>query len=174
MRAELPLMAWLAMAAPTACQRDERAVEAPALTAREYSERIASARAAVERDPRDRRAWIELGNDYFDTQRRAEAVEAYASALELEPDDPDVLTDQGIMLRELGAFDRALANFERANRLQPTHLHSLFNIGVLCASDLHDRARAVRAWRKVIDTAPGSPQAEDARRAIDELEGGAR
>lgn len=142
----------------------------PSPTAQADKERsIALGQQIVARDPRNAKAWIQLGNDYFDTHRAQQSVDAYAKALEIEPNNPDVLTDQGVMYRELGQFDRAIANFKKANQLKPDHVQSLFNMGVVYHNDLKDSAKALQAWDRVVQLAPASSQAADARRAIAEI-----
>jgi len=136
--------------------------------AAELDAHIAATRRLVEANPKDRRAWVTLGNAYFDADRPQESIEAYERALQLDPNDPDVITDQGVMYVALRQFDRALANFQRANRLEPNHRQSLFNIGVAYAG-LEDLDKAEEAWNRVIQTAPGTPDAERARAAIAQL-----
>ncbi len=131
--------------------------------------RIAAGEQIVARDPKNLRAWIELGNDYFDTHQRQKAVDAYAKALELDPNNPDVLTDQGVMYRELGAYDKAVTNFQKANKINPRHMQSLFNLGVVYAYDLKDTDKATEVWNRLIETDPASPHAAQARQAIDEM-----
>jgi cytochrome c-type biogenesis protein CcmH/NrfG len=135
------------------------------------SAQIAAAQGVVEKDPKNVRAWVALGNLYFDTHQAQKSVDAYARALELQPDDPDVLTDQGVMYRALGAFDKAVANFERASNIAPQHLQSLFNLGVVYGFDLKDRAKAEAAWNRILRMAPASDQAAQARQALAELQG---
>lgn len=135
-----------------------------------FQARIAQHQAIVARDPKNVGAWIQLGNDYFDTRQPRKAIEAYGRALELQPDNPNVLTDQGVMYRDLGEFQQALANFEKASRVDPKHPQSVFNMGVVYANDLNQPAKAIEAWRRVIEIAPQSPQAAQARQAIEGLE----
>jgi cytochrome c-type biogenesis protein CcmH/NrfG len=144
---------------------------APAAAPIDAAAQIATAQGVVERDPKNVRAWVALGNLYFDTHQHQKSVDAYARALELEPDSPDVLTDQGVMYRALGAYDKAVANFEKASRLAPQHLQSLFNLGVVYAFDLKDRARAEAAWNKILQIAPTSEHAAQARQALADLQG---
>jgi len=132
-------------------------------------QRIEINRKLTQTDPKARPAWVQLGNDYFDTRQFQKAIEAYERALELEPKDPDVLTDQGVMYQEVGQFDRAIANFEKANKLNPAHVQSLFNIGVVYANGKKDPQKAAAAWKKVIAVAPQSPQAQAARQALTEM-----
>lgn len=135
-----------------------------------FQARIAQHQAIVSRDPKNVGAWIQLGNDYFDTRQPRKAIEAYGRALELQPDNPNVLTDQGVMYRDVGEFQQAIANFEKASRIDPKHPQSVFNMAVVYANDLGDPKKAAEAWRKVIQIAPQSPQAEQARQALAALE----
>ncbi len=132
-------------------------------------QRIAGLQSVVARDPKNVRAWISLGNDYFDTHQAQKAVEAYGRALELEPNNADVLTDQGVMFRELKQFDKAIANFQKAAQVDPRHVQSLFNLGVVYAYDLKDTAKAEKAWNEVVQRNPMSPQATQAQQAIADL-----
>jgi len=110
--------------------------------------------------------WIALGNRYFDLQQREKAIQAYSKALELQPNNPDVLTDQGVMYRELGALDQAKANFEKASTIDPQHLQSQLNLGVLYAQDLKDPDKAITIWTHLIQIAPTSVQAVKANAYI--------
>jgi tetratricopeptide (TPR) repeat protein len=121
---------------------------------------------AVEAGAGTAKYWIARGNRYFDSQQLEKAVEAYGKALELEPNNPDVLTDQGVMYRELGALDQAKANFEKASTIDPKHLQSLLNLGVLYAQDLKDPDKAITTWTRVIQIAPASVQAAKANAYI--------
>jgi cytochrome c-type biogenesis protein CcmH/NrfG len=135
----------------------------------EHQRRIAAAQSIVARDPKNVQAWIQLGNDYYDTRQAQKAVEAYGRALELRPNDPNVLTDQGNMYRELGQFEKAIANFQKASQADPKHVQSLFNMGIVFAHDLTQPKKAIEAWERVIQVAPQSEQAAQARRSIEEL-----
>jgi cytochrome c-type biogenesis protein CcmH/NrfG len=128
--------------------------------------RIAATKAQLAANPKDVDALVQLGNDYFDTHQPQLAVDAYAKALTLAPDNPkaaDILTDQGVMYRELKNYDKALANFKQAGKLNPNHLPSLLNLGVVYATDLHDMPSARKVWTRIVEVAPGTPQAEQAK-----------
>jgi tetratricopeptide (TPR) repeat protein len=139
----------------------------------ELQGRIAMNQSIVARDPKNVQAWIQLGNDFFDAHQAQKAIEAYGRALELRPDDANVLTDQGIMYRALGQFDKAIANFEKANRADPKHVQSLYNIGVVYSADLKKPKEAIAAWNRVIQIAPQSEQAASARAGIEGLKASA-
>jgi cytochrome c-type biogenesis protein CcmH/NrfG len=135
----------------------------------EAQSRIFAAQQAVQSDPKNTGAWIALGNDYFDSGKPQQAVDAYAKALELDPDNPDVLTDQGVMYRDLKAFDKAIANWEKAQKVNPKHIQSLYNLGVVYAHDMKQPGKAQKAWKKVIELAPSSPQAAQAKDGLASL-----
>lgn len=135
----------------------------------EIQSRIFATEQMVQKDPNNTEAWIALGNDYFDDHKPQQAVDAYAKALALKPDNADVLTDQGVMYRDLKAYDKAIANFEKAQKINPKHVQSLYNIGVVYANDLKLPDKARKAWTKVIELAPGSPQAAQAQEGLAKL-----
>ena len=136
----------------------------------DYQRRITEAEKIVARDPKNAQVWTQLGNDYFDTHQQQKAIDAYAKALALQPDDPDVLTDQGVMYRQLGQFEKAIANFHKANQLNPSHVQSVFNEGIVYSQDLKNPAKAREAFNKVVQLAPGSPQAAQATQLLAGLE----
>ena len=167
-----PVVAAATAPAPAAPAAPPQAAPPPEPGPLDAAERIASARAVLDKDPKNVRAWIELGNLYFDTKQPQKSVDAYARALELDPGNPDVLTDQGVMYRALGSYDRAVTNFQKASEIDPQHVQSLYNMGVVYAFDLKDPARAEAAWNRVIQVAPGSENAAQARQALAQLRGG--
>jgi cytochrome c-type biogenesis protein CcmH/NrfG len=145
---------------------------APPMPGDNFQARITQMQQVVARDPKNVQAWIQLGNDYFDTRQPQKAIDAYGRALELRPSDPNVLTDQGVMYRDVGQFDRAIANFQKANEVDPKHVQSLYNMGVVYLNDLKQPKKAVEAWNKVIQVAPQSEQAAQARMGIEQVKPG--
>jgi cytochrome c-type biogenesis protein CcmH/NrfG len=135
------------------------------------AQRIAVTEQLVAQDPKNLQAWIQLGNDYFDTHQAQKSIDAYARALALDPNNADVITDQGVMYREIGQFDKALANFEKASKLNPRHQMSLYNAGVVLAFDKKDAKKATEAWNRVIAIDPASPTAAQARSQIQAMSG---
>jgi len=172
LRADEPVIAAPTGAPPAPGSAADAAAAAEGGPTPELANHIAVLEQVVRSDPKNHDAWVQLGNAYFDSHQHQQSVDAYARALQLRPDDPNVLTDQGIMYRALRQYDRALANFQQANRLDPKHLQSLYNQGVVYGFDLHDRTRAEEAWNKLIRLAPGSDDANRARAAMAQLPAG--
>lgn len=128
--------------------------------------RIAEAEKIVARDPQNVQAWISLGNDYFDTAQPQKAINAYGKALELNPNNPNVLTDQGVMFRQVGWYDKALANFEKAQKVDPKHLQSLYNIGVVYREDMKQPDKAFQIWARYLEMDSTSPTAQQIKAAM--------
>ena len=135
----------------------------------EVTARINALREMVKGDPKNLSAWVELGNLYFDTDRPEEAIEAYSNYLALNPDNPDVRTDLGIMYRKLGDIDRALEEFREAAQIAPRHVNSRYNIGVILLHDKQDANGAVKAWEEYLLVDSKSERAERVRMQIEKL-----
>jgi cytochrome c-type biogenesis protein CcmH/NrfG len=131
-----------------------------------YQQQITTLEGIVARDPENRNAWVQLGNNYFGSDQPIKAIEAYDKALELGPDDPNVLTDQGTMFRRVGWYDRAVSNFQRAAELDPNHVQSRYNLGVVYRYDLQDFPKAIAAWESFLALNPGG-NVEQIRTEVD-------
>ncbi len=138
----------------------------------DYQKNINNLEAILAKEPTNRNAWVQLGHNYFDSNQPMKAIEIYAKALEMDDNDPDVLTDQGIMYRRVGWFDKAIDNFEKANELNPSHVQSLYNLGIVYRDDLGGQEKAKEAWTRYLDSAPVGKGADQVRTMIDHMENG--
>jgi len=129
-------------------------------------------KAAVRENPGDRTAWVKLGHNYFDSGQPIEAIEAYDKALEIDGNDPDVLVDQGVMYRQLGWFQKAIGNFQKANKLNPNHANSFFNMGIVFSQDLDEKEKAKAAWNSFLKIVPIGKGADRVRTMLDHMENG--
>ena len=126
----------------------------------------------VGKNPQDMQAWIQLGNLYFDGNKPRDAIRAYEGALAVNGDNPDVLTDMGIMHRQLGEFERATEKFTRASKINPRHEQSRFNLGVVLFFDLNRKDEARGVWRSLVNINPEARTPDGAllRIMLDELQ----
>ncbi len=76
-------------------------------------------------------------------------------------------TDLGISYYYANQPDRALAQFDRSLAIDPTHAKTLLNIGIVRAYGKDDLEGAVKAWQRVVDLAPDSPEGKVAKQALD-------
>ncbi|MFL6584453.1 MAG: tetratricopeptide repeat protein [Chthoniobacterales bacterium] len=113
---------------------------------------------------------VDLGNDAYDQQKWASAIAEYERAISLGRDTPDVRTDLGNSYRFSGNFQKALEQYQIAQRQNPNHEQSLFNQGSLYAQNLGDPIDGMAKWREFIARFPSSPRAAEAHRLLAELE----
>jgi tetratricopeptide (TPR) repeat protein len=141
---------------------------APAQTAPPLDESRASAlRAAAERNPNDAETRVQLGNLYFDAERFDEASRWYEAALATDPRNVNASTDLGISYYYMNQPDRALAQFDRSLAIDPNHSKTLLNVGIVRAFGKQDLEGATKAWQRVLEVAPTSPEARAAKQALD-------
>lgn len=154
----------------------------------DYRQRIAELEMVVANDPRNPQALTMLANDYYDTDQPQKAIDTYAKALELDPRNPNLLTDQGVMYKRLGEndralansdkahvnFEKALANFEKAQSIDPKHLQSLYNIGIIYAEDLKQSEKAMKTWAHYLELDSTSPAAQQVKRLIEQIKASSR
>ena len=132
-------------------------------------QKLTELKSIVAADPANFQAWTALGKEYFDSNQFMDSIEAYDKALEIQPNSPDVLTDQGVMFKRLGWFDRAIQNFNKANEVDPTHATSVYNLGIVYRYDLQDFAKAEKAWTRFLEISPTGPGSDRVRQDLEFL-----
>jgi cytochrome c-type biogenesis protein CcmH/NrfG len=179
--------------------RTAQASPTPAITAMDqYEQAIVEARQATEQSPADPQAWVMLGNYLYDSAqivrenmpdsslyqermpRWLEAGQAYARALDLQPDNPPVLADKGISLCYYGAgigdqsfVTQGLADMRAAVAALPNDPLVQLNLGNCLVSTLPPQSEeAIASWQKVLQITPAdSPLAQRARELINQHQG---
>jgi len=121
------------------------------------------------REPDNRNAWFQLAHTYFDLNQSMDAIEAYDKALELDGNDPHALTDQGIMYRKVGWFEKAIGNFSKANEIKPDHSPSLLNLGFVYRDDLNDIEKAKAAWTRYLEIDSQGEHADQVKAMINDM-----
>lgn len=121
----------------------------------------------IQDDPHNVAAFVRLGNLHYDVQMWDQAVGYYRQALELQPDNPDVMTDLGVCLRGLGQYEQALEMFEGASGLNPDHHQSRFNVVIVAGFDLNQWDRADAALRELEAMNPRPPRTDELRTALE-------
>ena len=101
-----------------------------------------------------------LGNWNYDQRNWPHAIEHYEKAIAAGADNPDVRTDLGNCFRFLGQPEKALEQYQIAQKENPLHENSLFNQISLFADLLHDNERAAAAAQDFLTRFPQSSRAE--------------
>ncbi len=123
----------------------------------------------AERDTNNVPSRIELGNMYFDGERYADAIKWYEQALKLSPKDVNVSTDLAVSYYYLGQVDQALSQFDYSLGIDPRHLKTLLNQGIVKAFGKQDLKGAMASWEEVLKIAPDSQEGASAKRALENL-----
>jgi len=79
-----------------------------------------------------------------------EALEAYNSALKLDPANADLFNELGNVYEELGALDSAEKSYYQAISLRPNHANAYYNLGLLYES-IYRIPEAFRSYAKSLE-----------------------
>src|SRR5690606_2958970 len=133
------------------------AIDAPpavaAATPRTMEEAVVQLEAELERNPGRADGWMLLARSYEMLDRRIEARDAYARALELDPDNPDLLV-QAAQARLFAAPDKkldaeAVAILKRSLELQPQQQRARWFLGVWQRQEGR-AAEAAETWQPLL------------------------
>lgn len=131
----------------------------------------------------DTTAWVGLGNTYYDwavytiqkknnsmdaLKKFAEAEKAYKKALELSPDNLNVMVDLAAVYYYQGKLDEARDLLDKVISKDPKNPAALFNAG-LVARDQGDFKAAIAYFEKFIKNNPKDPNVKTAQNLIDSL-----
>ncbi|NLI77225.1 MAG: tetratricopeptide repeat protein [Candidatus Riflebacteria bacterium] len=104
----------------------------------------------------------------IDLQERGlfdQAVDAYARALELEPDNEDVLLNLGAAWLQKGVAQKAVELLSRVLTRNPDHALALFNIGKAYLF-LDDLPKALAAFERTEEFLPDDPEVRKSRAQV--------
>lgn len=121
----------------------------------------------IQKNPGDVQAWTRLANIYQDGGMFQEAIEFYKRASELEPRNANLLTDMAICYQELRQFDTALLALESAQKADPDHWQSLYNIVVIAGLEMGRFDRADAALARLKQIRPDAPNLDRLRETLD-------
>jgi tetratricopeptide (TPR) repeat protein len=120
-------------------------------------QKLSELEAAVAKEPGNAELLVQLGNTAYDVEDWKKAVDAYERSLKLREGDPNVLTDLGVAYRNLGSTERALAMFQKAAALDPTHWPAQFNLAIVFGIDRGETKKALEILTKLKKEHPEIP-----------------
>ncbi len=107
------------------------------------------------------------GNQAYDHQQWAEAIEFYQEAIAKGLDNADVRTDLGNAFRFSGEPEKALEQYTIAQGQNPQHENSLFNQIGLFMDVMRVPARAIPVCEEFLRRFPNSDKAARAKEQLD-------
>ena len=119
---------------------------------------ISSFRTAVEQDPTDYNAYVQLGLLHA-ARRDPLALEYYNTALELRPSSVEALYDKGMYCQENGMDSLALSCYAAIMELAPNNALAWYNSGFVRMEHLADLAQAKADFTKAFALRPSYHQA---------------
>ena len=154
----------VATSAPTPAAAQESSGKAPAQL---DMAKVAALEGMAQKEPTNAGPRTELGNLYFDSERYPDAIKWYAEAFKLNPKDPNLSTDLAVAYYYTNQPDKALAQFDRSLAIDPKHVKTLLNVGIVRAFGKQDLEGAGKAWQQVVDLAPNSPEGQAAKKGLE-------
>lgn len=128
---------------------------------------VAPLLASLQSNPNDFDTLVKLANIYYDGQQFPDALKYYERALNIHPENPDVLTDYGTSFWYTGNPDKAIEEFQIALKYQPGRASTLFNLGIVRWQGKNDPKGAVQAWEELLRTNPDYPEKQKLLEFID-------
>ena len=111
-----------------------------------------------------------LGNFYYDHSDWVQAITHYESAIKQGSDDADIRTDLGNAYRFSNRPAEAIAQYQFAQKMNPSHEFSLFNEAGIYAEFLNQPQRAIEIWTQYLARFPQGANVPAARQLIAETQ----
>jgi tetratricopeptide (TPR) repeat protein len=90
----------------------------------------------------------------MDEDKHEEAAARLEKIKHLDPENPAIFYNLGVVYSFLRKEDQAIANFERAIQLQPHYWAAWYNIGQLCLLEKEDFSRALHCFDRALAIVP--------------------
>lgn len=110
------------------------------------------------------------GRELFEQEDIEGAIREFRAAVALEPGNASYHCNLAVALDENDQDAEALTEYENTLRLDPNDLTALLSLGYMY-SENEEMDRARKAWNRVIEIAPDSAEAQEARTNLDNLAG---
>ncbi|MEO8201471.1 MAG: tetratricopeptide repeat protein, partial [Gemmatimonadota bacterium] len=96
--------------------------------------------------------WFNLGID-LETGAPAEARDAYARAIAMDPRHADAHVNLGLLLYRLSEVEEAVSHYRKALAIRRSHSTAAFNLGI-ALEDLGRTNEAIEAYRRAVESDP--------------------
>jgi cytochrome c-type biogenesis protein CcmH/NrfG len=159
----------VAAAAPAAQSAPSQAAQQGSRAVPLDAERVKALEAVARQNPKDIQPRLQLGNMYFDAEQYKESIDWYEQAFALNRKDPNLSTDLGVAYYYTNQPDRAIQQLEHSLSIDPKHVKTLLNIGIVRAFGKQDLEGAAKAWEQVVAIDPNSQEGQAAKKGLEGL-----
>jgi len=97
---------------------------------------------------------LDAANAAFNRGDFRSALEGYKRILGGDPENPEALTQIGVLLARGEHYDEAIETFDRVLSLRPNYPHALFEKGLVLFQGKVQPREGVKIWEQLIRTAP--------------------
>ena len=91
---------------------------------------------------------------YLNADNVRDAYQTFLTVQKVAPDNTHVLNDLGSIYQQIGRYDQALASYEEAYRLDPSHGTSLLSVAMLYSRHKGDNAKALELLQQLLASNP--------------------
>jgi len=155
-----------------AIMRDEVAQWIQELKSKALKAEIEENEKIVIKDPKNLKAMMLLGYDYYDDGQPEKAIGVYEKALGIATEASDkveILNDIGFICRETKQYEKAVTALDQALKIDEKHLNALFNMGYVYAIDLNQTAKGVEYLTRYLAVDSTSPTAIQIKQDLESL-----
>jgi tetratricopeptide (TPR) repeat protein len=133
----------------------QHAVSPNAAKAKATAPSLDEVKAALKRDPRNPKLWVDLGLVFWDTNDYSNALQSFQQAVKVGPSSAEAHNWFGVALMQRGDFPSAITEFRKAISLNPKYLRAYTNLGS-ALSKSGNLAEGVRVFQKAVALEPDS------------------
>ena len=123
----------------------------------------------LEQDAQDIETVTKLVGLYLEEEQYELALVYSQKALNINPDDPLVNFQTGLIYWKKGLSYAAQSLLEKTVELDPNNLEALFYLGEVYSA-MKDQTSARRVWQKVVNSKPDGELGQNAKAKLEELE----
>lgn len=117
-------------------------------------------------NPSDLNLLLELAHTLHDNGFYERAISNYQKYIAVDSTKPEVIIDAGVCYFNLNKYDDAIEWISKGLKIKPDHLIGNYNMGIVNLSK-GNKDEAVKWFNKVIELAPNSDQAKQAKELIE-------
>jgi tetratricopeptide (TPR) repeat protein len=125
-----------------------------ARNARDLDGALELLKKAVEVNPKNVDAWMEIGGIYFDKRLFEKEISAFQKAVEADPKNYDAHSYLGSAYEDQGFYDRAMEQYKEALKIQPDDVESREKLVLLMIMN-KDKLNALREYEMLQKLNPG-------------------